>query len=233
MADNPELNEFAALIADPVRARILRILMDGTARPTRELAYMARISAQSAGVHLTKLVEGGLLSVEAQGRHRYFRSSSPEIAVIAGLASSSTAKKTRLPPAPLPTVDTPPAFLRARTCYGHLAGAMAVSILDAMLTLRWLSANGRELSLTPAGEKRLTTLGVDVTRFAKSRRVFARTCIDLTQRRPHLSGALGDALLDAFVAHRWVVRSPRSRVVKITSDGRRSMRRFFHLSASN
>lgn len=121
-------------------------------------------------------------------------------------------------------------FLHARTCYGHLAGEMAVSILEAMLKARWLAPDARDFAVTRLGEAKLAALGVDVAAAREPRRVFARTCVDLTQRRPHLGGALGDALLDLYVARGWVQRQRRSRVVTITPQGTESFRCAFGLS---
>ena len=228
MDENPELPRVARLLADPARARMVWMLIDGTRRPAGELAYGARISAQSASGHLAKLVDGGLLEAETQGRHRYFRLASPEIAgVVEGLASLGAATRPRSARPPLPSPSTPVQFLHARTCYGHLAGEMAVKALAAMLQARWLAAHGPDFDLTPLGEGELGALGVDIAAARRRRRVFARACVDLTQRRPHLGGALGDALLDLYLARGWVQRHRRSRAVHITPEGREGFRRWF------
>ena len=228
MNDEPDIPRVAGLLADPARARILWTLIDGTTRPAGELAYAANISAQSASGHLAKLVEGGLLESEAQGRHRYFRIASAEVAgVIEGMASLGAATRPRAPRAPLPSPSTPVQFLHARTCYGHLAGEMAVRILEAMLKARWLAADGRDFAVTRLGEAKLAALDVDLVAARQPRRVFARACVDLTQRRPHLGGALGEALLDLYVARGWVQRQRRSRVVGITPKGHENFRRAF------
>lgn len=225
MDDNPDIPRIAQLLADPARARMLWLLIDGTMRPAGELAYAANVSAQSASAHLAKLVEGGLLRGEAQGRHRYFRIASAEIAaMIEGIASVDAATRPRTPRAPLPSPDVPVQFLHARTCYGHLAGEVAVKVLEAMLKSRWLVAEGRDYNVTRGGERALAALGVTLAATRKPRRAFARACVDLTQRRPHLSGSLGDALLDAYLARGWVLRSRRSRAVTITPKGREGFR---------
>ncbi|MEP6739422.1 MAG: winged helix-turn-helix domain-containing protein [Caldimonas sp.] len=230
MHDAPDISRIATLMADPARARILWMLIDGTTRPAGELAYAANVSAQSASAHLAKLVAGGLLRSEAQGRHRYFCISNAEVAgVVEAMASLSSAIEPRAPRDPLPTPSTPVQFLHARTCYGHLAGEMAVRVLEAMLAAGWLAADGRDFAATSIGEKRLAALGIDPSATQQPRRVFARACVDLTQRRPHLSGVLGDALLDAFVGKGWVLRSRRSRAVTITPKGNDGLRRAFGL----
>ena len=228
MHDDPDIPRIAGLLADPARARILWTLIDGTTRPAGELAYAADISAQSASAHLAKLVEGGLLEAEARGRHRYFRLASAEVAgVIEGLASLGSATRPRAPRAPLPSRAVPTQFLQARTCYGHLAGEIAVNVLERMLKARWLTANGRDYALTKLGEAKLAALGTDLTGARQPRRVFARACVDLTQRRPHLGGALGDALLETYIARGWIQRQRRSRVVHITPQGRENFKRLF------
>ena len=226
MDDEPDIHRIATLLADPARARILRTLIDGTMRPAGELAYTADISAQSASAHLAKLVDGGLLALEAQGRHRYFRLASAEVAdVIESLTSLSVAVRPRAPRSPLPAKSVPIQFLHARTCYDHLAGETAVQVCEAMLNARWLTAERRDFRVTRLGEKKLAALNVDLAAARESRRVFARACVDLTQRRPHIGGALGAALLDLYVARGWILRARRSRVVTITPKGQEAFRR--------
>jgi DNA-binding transcriptional ArsR family regulator len=228
MDDDAGIPVIANLLADPARAKMLRTLIDGTMRPAGELAYTANISAQSASAHLAKLVDGGLLALEAQGRHRYFRLASTEVAdAIESLATLSVAVRPRAPRDPLPSKSVPIQFLHARTCYDHLAGEAAVQVCEAMLKGRWLARNGRDFDLTPLGERKLAELDVDLGRARAARRVFARACVDLTQRRPHIGGALGAALLDLYVARGWILRTRRSRVVNLTPRGRESFRKLF------
>src|SRR5690348_6540890 len=225
MTDEPDIPRIAQLLADPARARMLWLLIDGTMRPAGELAYAANVSAQSASGHLAKLLEGGLLRAEAQGRHRYFRIASAEIAaMIEGIASVDAATRPRTPRAALPSPDVPVQFLHARTCYGHLAGEMAVKVLAAMLKSRWLTVDGRDYAPTRGGERALAALGIYLADVRKPRRALARACVDLTQRRPHLGGALGDALLEAYLERGWILRSRRSRAVTITPKGREGFR---------
>jgi DNA-binding transcriptional ArsR family regulator len=231
MDDETGIPRIANLLADPARARILRTLIDGTTRPAGELAYAANISAQSASAHLAKLVDGGLLAWEAQGRHRYFRLASPAVAeAIESLDSLSVALRPRAPRSPLPSKSVPIQFLHARTCYDHLAGEMAVKVCEAMLKARWLTMDGRDFRVTSLGEKSLAALKVDLAAARESRRVFARACVDLTQRRPHVGGALGAALLDLYVERGWILRARRSRVVSITPRGAEAFRREFGTS---
>jgi DNA-binding transcriptional ArsR family regulator len=220
MDDAEGLPRVAALIAEPARARMLWTLIDGTTRPAGELAYAASVSAQSASAHLAKLVEGGLLEASAQGRHRYYRIASAEVAAaVEALASLGAATGQRRPPARLAGREPPAGFLRARTCYGHLAGEIAVGLLDSMVKARWLAQDGADFRVTATGEPRLEALGLDLAATRLRRRAFARACVDLTQRRPHLGGALGDALLELYLERGWVQRSRRSRVVSVTPRG--------------
>ena len=228
MDDDIGIPRIAGLLADPARATILRTLIDGTTRPAGELAFAANISAQSASAHLAKLVDGGLLIAEAQGRHRYFRLANAQVAdAIESLASLSVAVRPRAPRSPLPTKSVPIQFLHARTCYDHLAGETAVQVCEAMLKARWLAQEGRDFRVTRFGEKELAALDVDLVSARRSRRVFARACVDLTQRRPHLSGALAAALLDLYTKRGWILRARRSRVVTITPKGQDAFRRTF------
>jgi DNA-binding transcriptional ArsR family regulator len=227
MDDDPGIPRIAGLLADPARARIVWMLIDGSTRPAGELAYAANVSAQSASAHLAKLVAGGLLDARTQGRHRYFSIASAEAAaLVEGMASLSA---TLRPLAAVPPRSQPPQFLHARTCYGHLAGETAVRLLDAMVKARWLVPSRRDYAVTGTGEAKLSEIGVEVGAARNSRRLFARACVDLTQRRPHLGGALGDALLDLLIKRGWVQRMRRSRAVVITPSGEANLRRLFRV----
>jgi len=226
MTDAPDITRIASLLADPARASIVWTLIDGTTRPAGELAFAANVSAQSASAHLAKLVEGGLLQSEAQGRHRYFRIASSEaLGLIESLASFGASVRPRVPRHPPLVRAMPGQFLHARTCYDHLAGEMAVEVCRAMLTARWLVAEGQEFKTTRLGREKLSALGIDSSREYKGRRAFARGCVDLTQRRPHLAGELGATLLDFYVREGWVLRTRDSRVVTITPRGHQAFRR--------
>jgi len=217
MDDIPAIAPVAALLADPARSAMVWTLIDGTTRPAGELAYAANVSAQSASAHLAKLVDGGLLAAEVQGRHRYFRIASAEVAaLVETMASLCVAARIPQPPA---IARAAPLFVHARTCYGHLAGEVAVSLLEGMVRGRWLRPEGGDFIVTPLGERKLAALGIDLDAARASRRAFARACVDLTQRRAHLGGALGDALLDLCVKKGWVLRQRRSRVVTVTPKG--------------
>ena len=226
--DEPDVARVACLLADPARARMLRTLLDGTMRPAGELAFAANISAQSASAHLARLVGGGLLALQAQGRHRYFRIAGPEVAhVVESLGSLSVAVRPRTPRTPPIPNSATTQFLRARTCYDHLAGETAVRLCGEMLKARWLTGEGRDFRVTRLGQEKLAALGVDLASTRRAKRVFARACVDLTQRRPHLGGALGAALLEMYLAQGWILRMPRSRAVGITPKGTAAFGRLF------
>jgi DNA-binding transcriptional ArsR family regulator len=228
MNDEPNIARVAALLADTARAKILWTLIDGTTRPAGELAFAANISAQSASAHLAKLAEGGLLTSEAQGRHRYYRIANAEVAhMIESMASLGETAKPRQPRSPALAQRMPVHFLHARTCYDHLAGETAVRILEGMLNAGWLVRDGQDFTVTRLGEKKLTALGIDLEAARAGRRVFARACVDLTQRRYHLSGTLGAALLALYVKQGWIQRSQRSRVVSITPKGQEAFRKLY------
>lgn len=217
--DGSDLARIAGLFADPARARILRTLIDGTLRPAGELAFAANISAQSASAHLAKLVDGGLLELQAQGRHRYFRIANSEVAdAVESLGSLGEVLRPRAPRAPALPKAAPAEFLRARTCYDHLAGVAGVELLAEMRERGWLRPGPKgkpAFALTAAGERALAQRGVEVDAARASRRRFATACLDWTERRPHLGGALGARVLDALCGKTYVRRRARGRDVQI------------------
>src|ERR1043165_6138048 len=173
--DGTELARLPGLFPDPHRARTPRQPIDGTRGPAGELAFAANISAQSASAHLAKLVEGGLLELRAQGRHRYFRIATPEVAdAVESLGSLGETLRPRAPRPPALARAAPSEFLRARTCYDHLAGETAVQVCSALFEARWLAPDERDFRLTSLGEERLAALGVDVEAGLHQRAAFAR-----------------------------------------------------------
>lgn len=215
----------AALLGDPARAAMLWLLIDGRARPAGELAFAANVSAQSASGHLSKLVEAELLQVETQGRHRYYRLASHAVAH----ALESLASLTPPPPArPLPaSKGTPEALRHARTCYDHLAGELAVRLLEQAESKGWLVADGKDFTLTAKGEKTFRQFGVDIDTVRCAKRRFACGCLDWSERRFHLGGALGAALLAQLMERKWLLRGPKSRVLQLTPQGRQGLKETF------
>ena len=194
-------------------------LIDGTSRPAGELAFAANVSPQSASMHLSKLVEGGLLVCHAQGRHRYYSIASDDAAFfIESVASFASSPDRRTPRRPALARRMSEEFLRARTCYNHLAGGLAVDVLSCMLGAGWLVLEKRELLMTKFGRSGLLAMGLDIHALAPGR-YLARACVDLTERRSHISGPVGAMLLDFYLREGWLLRQGKSRCVAVTAAG--------------
>ncbi len=234
MDADPDIARVAALIGDPARSAILQSLLGGLALPATELALRAGVSAQTASSHLQKLTESGLLAVERSGRHRYYRLGSPEVAhCLEALGALAAPPRDRAARVARVADDEPTRALRlARSCYDHLAGRVGVAVNDALLGgeyLRPAAAADGGLELTPAGAGWFAAaLGVEVealTGGGRGRRAFARPCLDWSERRPHLAGALGAALLSRLLALDWLARRPDGRALRLTVAGRQGLRR--------
>jgi len=229
MKDAPSFVEIAALLGDPARAAMLNSLMRGEALTATELATEANITKQTASSHLAKLLDADLLVVEAQGRHRYFQLAAPDVAAmlesIMGVAQRTRSKRSL--PGP-----RDPALRKARRCYDHLAGELAVEAYDAFVTRGFLDlsrdANAKNvLSLTPSGESFFASIGVDLEGFSSSRRPVCRPCLDWSVRRYHLAGSLGKALLEWCYRKRWAKEIKNSRVVRFSARGEQQFRTLF------
>jgi DNA-binding transcriptional ArsR family regulator len=217
MVANPYFAEIAALIGDPARANILAALMDGRALTASELAYVAGITPQTASGHLSRMLEARLVTAEKQGRHRYFRLGGEPVAraIEALMVLSQDGPKRHRPTGPRDG-----AMRFARTCYDHLAGTLGVAVTDALMQRGYLVEDAGDFTLTPAGEQALRGFGVAVDAPKKRKRAFARRCLDWSERRAHLGGALGSALLDRFEAEGWIARTPDCRTVTLTPQGK-------------
>ena len=217
----PGLSRIGALLADPGRAAMLWALMDGSARPAGELTMIAGLSPSAASAHLARLTDGGLLALEVRGRHRYFRIASADIAAsieaLANVAQVSAPQR----PAPRPVRTVPTDMRYARTCYDHMAGELSVRVFERLVGRGLLSLKGTSLEATSDGAARFADWGIDVSAQRSRRRRFACTCPDWSERRPHLGGALGAALLDSWAARGWVERTERPRILRITPAGHR------------
>ncbi|MFF0296497.1 ArsR/SmtB family transcription factor [Kitasatospora sp. NPDC004614] len=212
------LADTAALLADPTRAAICLALLDGRAWTAGELARHAKVAAPTATGHLNRLVAAGLLAEERQGRHRYLRLAGPTAAELVEALAQFTGGT---PPAAtsLRAARRDAELARARTCYDHLAGALGVTVTDAM-TARGLLDDRHGLALTQAGTDWLAGAGISV---APGRRAAVRACLDYTERRPHLAGAVGAALCGHALTAGWVERRPDSRAVRVTAAGERAL----------
>lgn len=209
-----EYSQIAYLIGEPARARMLWHLLDGRALTATELSVAADLTIQNASNHLRKLVQADLLAVESQGRHRYYRFTRPEVAnvieAIAGLKKSDDLvlhKNVPLPPVKF-----------CRTCYDHLAGRVAVKIHDFLLQERYIEPSNKEYLITTNGHSFFKQLGFNVP-VNSFKRVYARPCLDWSERKPHLAGAVGAALLQFLLEQNWLRKSPKSRIVTLTSLG--------------
>lgn len=212
-----DLARFGALIADPTRAHLLAILLDGRAYTGGELARHAGVSASTTSEHLSKLRDADLIAVEAQGRHRYFRLSDLSVAELLESVASSVAAHGS--PSAAPSRPRPEGGLAyARTCYDHLAGELAVRIFDQLVIGGVLVDHGDHVEVSTQGRTALSDIGVDLNG-ASPNRPLARSCLDSTERRHHLAGAAGQALLTMMLKRRWLVRGPRPRTVRVTRTG--------------
>jgi DNA-binding transcriptional ArsR family regulator len=224
----PYFAEVAALMGDPARANILAALMDGRAQTAKELAFVAGVSAPTTSGHLAKLVAGHLLSVEVQGRHRYYRLADP---LVAAALEGVMALAAQGPKRHRPHGPADDALRHARTCYDHLAGQVGVGLLTVLLGRGHLAPGPRDYRVTASGQALFAELGIDLAAVEAQRRSFARPCLDWSERRPHLAGALGAALTDRFFEKGYIARKADTRAVTITAAGRRMLRERFAIEA--
>jgi DNA-binding transcriptional ArsR family regulator len=224
--------DIASAIGEPARARMLSSLMDGHARTATELAAIAGVTASTASAHLQRLRSAQLVKVLVQGKCRYYSLRGADVAAaLEGLSVIAGASHE-------PFVPRTPGPLRfARTCYDHMAGDTGVALHDRFTTLRWIASdagrsNAREddYTLTAEGTRALVSLGIDVDATRHLRRRFAYACLDWSERRPHLGGALGAAVLHVALKKRWVTQQLDSRILILTSSGRREMHARFGLT---
>jgi len=220
-SNDTAISRVAGAIAEPARTKMLCSLMDGHARTSTELAVIADVSASTASAHLARLKEDGLIKLHTQGRHRYFSLADAHVAqAIEALMVISRNAQTQF-------VSTAPSRLQlARTCYDHMAGSLAVQLHDYFIDAGWLSmpvAGDGTYQLTAEGEKAMTGLGVEIETVRAQRRRFACSCLDWSMRRPHLAGALGAAVLQAFISRNWVIQDLDSRALALTPKGRKEL----------
>jgi DNA-binding transcriptional ArsR family regulator len=214
------VSRIAAAIGEPARARMLYCLADGRARTSTELAVVAQVTPSTASVHLQRLKTRRLVKVVAQGKHRYYSLEGGDVgAALEALSVLAGGSRKAFVP------STPNRLRSARTCYDHIAVSLGVALHDRFQTLGWLlpGSGDAKCNLTLKGAKAFETLGIDVEATRLLRRRFAYACLDWSERRPHLGGALGAALLSAALKRRWVVQDLDSRALGVTSLGRREM----------
>jgi DNA-binding transcriptional ArsR family regulator len=227
MKSGPDIAMVAALVGDPARANMLTALLSGRALTASELAQEAGITPQTASSHLAKLETGGLIEPEKQGRHRYYRLSDPDVADVlerlAGLAARTGHMRVRTGP-------KEPALRRARICYDHLAGDLGVQMLDSMKAQKLVRQKKQDIELTAEGERFLVdSLQIAPEMLAHPRRPVCKACLDWSERRHHLAGTLGAAMMARFAELKWAARddAPGSRVVNFSRNGEKRFAALF------
>lgn len=216
MKDGPDIARIAALIGDPARANMLTALMSGKALTATELSQEAGITLQTASSHLAKLDEGGLLMPRKQGRHKYFSLANDEVAhvleALMGLAAGSGHLRTRIGP-------RDEELRKARVCYNHLAGHMGIQMYDSFLRQGFLDMSADGLTLTKTGASFVRDFGIDLDALTAKKSPLCRECLDWSERRSHLAGSLGRALLTQMENLGWAKRIPENRIVRFTKAG--------------
>jgi len=229
MRDGPDIARIGALLGDPARTHMLTALMGGVALTAGELAREAGVTAQTASWHLAQLADGGLVRPRKQGRCVYYALAGEEVAQLmeqmAGLAAAAGHRRTR--PGP-----RDPAMRRARVCYDHLAGELGVAMLDGLLARGVIEDRGGALSLTDAGASFVCEFGVETEGLGAARRPICKACLDWSERRSHLGGALGKALLSRIYAEGWARRLEGGRVVAFSAPGLAAFQQTFGIASA-
>jgi len=219
------VSQIAAAIGEPARVRMLYCLSDGRARTSTELAVVAEVTPSTASVHLQRLKAQRLVKVLAQGKHRYYSLEGSNVAAaLEALSVLAGSPRDKFVP------NTPSRLRAARTCYDHIAGSLGVTLHDRFQKMRWLVPAGENAcELTTGGAKAFACLGIDVEATRSLRRRFAFHCVDWSERRPHLGGALGAELLKTMLQRKWVDQDLDSRALRVTSAGRRELGKRFDI----
>lgn len=216
----------SSIIGDKARSNILWALLDNKAYTATELAAFADISRQSASNHLSKLLNAGLISVEKQGRHKYYRFANEKVALtvesIAGLIPNNKLKE-------FVKNNSSEALSNARTCYDHLAGKLGVNITKSLISQGIINPVGKEFQVSDYGEKWFTELGININQLKQKKRLFAPKCLDWTERENHLAGSLGAAILEIMIQKDWIRKKENTREILITSIGKRFLSENFNI----
>jgi len=229
MVTGPIIAEIAALVGDPARATMVSALVDGRALAASELAAAARITPQTASTHLAKLTAAGVLSVVRNGRHRYFRLASPTVAhMIDGIVAVALQKRPRY----RPLSRQARALGAARICHDHLAGRLSVDLADSFVAREYLVFDDEIAEITTAGVRALTGFGIKLHALRSTGRHFCRLCLDWTERRPHIAGAIGVAITKRCFDLGWIERMKRGHAVIVTPLGRRGFPKTFGIDVS-
>ncbi|QED46143.1 ArsR/SmtB family transcription factor [Cytobacillus dafuensis] len=223
---NSNVALIASLVSEASRAAILTVLLDGRFHPASELAYMAGIKPQTASFHLAKMVEAKVVTVEKQGRHRYYGINNQEVAHVMESLLSIT------PPIEIKSfkqASENKALRKARTCYDHLAGNLGVQLTDALLKQGVIYEEKEGFTVSEKGKMFFTEFQIDLRKTKSKRRSFAHKCLDWSERRHHLAGALGNALLERLLELNWIQRLPATRAIKITNAGKKGFKEKFSI----
>jgi len=218
MIPGPLIAEIAGLVGEPARATMLSALLDGRALTATELACAARVTPQTASTHLAKLAEAGLVAPIRDGRYRYFRLASPRVAqMLDGIMAVALENRPRYRPLSRQARE----LSAARICYDHLAGRLSVDLTDSLITHEYIVVGDEAAEITPTGIRFLTEFGIDRSALSSKRRHFCRLCLDWTERRPHIAGAVGAALTKRCFDLRWTESMKHSGAVIVTASGKR------------
>jgi len=226
MDGTPNIAKIGTLLGDNTRARMLSCLMHGKALTASELAREAGITAQTATTHLAKLENGGLLSLRKQGRHKYFSLANENVAALLetlmGFSAGNDALKTLTGPRDA-------AMRNARVCYNHLAGSKGIQLYDSLLASNYIQLKNGNLLLSKGGESFIRNFGINLEQLQTSRSPLCRECLDWSERRSHLAGSLGRALLTHFEQLKWVKRDRKNRIIKFSVKGEKAFDSVFNI----
>jgi DNA-binding transcriptional ArsR family regulator len=226
MSINPNIAEVASLLGEASRVSILTSLMDGRFHTATELAYMAGIKPQTASFHLLKLVEGNIIKVDKQGRHRYYQLANAEVAHVLELFLAMS------PPPEIRSLKQSSQvklLQNARTCFDHLAGKLGVGITESMLNEGYFIKEEKDFLVTNKGEQFLTDIGINLDETKRKRRSFSHACLDWSERRHHIGGALGNGLMRHFFDLGWILQVDSIRAVKVTDKGKKEFKTIFNI----
>src|ERR1700720_1647149 len=228
MITGPLIAEIAALVGEPARATMLSALLDGRALTASELAFAARVTPQTASTHLAKLTEAGLLSPIRDGRHRYFRLASPKVVeMLDGIVAVALENRPRYRPVSRQARE----LCAARICYDHLAGRLSVDLTDFLTAHEYIVLGEEAAEITQAGARFLAGFGIDLFALNSTGREFCRPCLDWTERRPHIAGAVGAALTKRCFDLGWTERAKDSSAVIGTASGKHGFLETFGIGA--
>lgn len=230
MNGSPNVALVATLVSEASRAAILTALLDGRFHPASDLAYMAGIKPQTASFHLAKMIDANIVTVEKHGRHRYYGIRNQEVAQIMESLLSIA------PPIEIKSfkhASENKGLRFARTCYDHLAGNLGVQLTNSLMNMGVINEEKDDFYLTEIGEEFFKSFQINLEEVKKKRRSFSHKCLDWSERRHHLGGALGNALLDRLLELNWVERVPKTRAIKITSEGKNGLKEIFSIDLEN